>query len=112
MPEPNSGPPPDQSSTTDGRPREILASLYALASLAYALWLIWAMVPEHQKTAIRLRLLRSCELATSRLARRTAALSLRHEARTGQQSYALAYALSCTRDVFRELYDRARDVSA
>lgn len=112
MPEPNSGPPPDQSSTTDGRPREILASLYALASLIYALWIIWAMVPEHQKTAIRLRLLRSCELVTSQLARRTGELSVRHEARTGQQSYALPFALSCTRDVFRELYDRARDVSA
>jgi hypothetical protein len=109
MPDPQSG----QQNGEDTRPRDILASLYALLSLIYILWVMWAMmVPEHQKTAMRLRLLRSCARVTSRLARRTAALSVRHEVRTGQQAYGLPYALSLARDEFRDMYDRARDVSA
>jgi hypothetical protein len=107
--------PQPQSGQPEGgdRPREILARLYALCSLIYIVWMLWAvMVPDHQKTAMRLRLLRSCELVTRRLARLTGAASVSHEARTGQQSYALPYGLSVAGDLFRELYDRARDVSA
>jgi hypothetical protein len=110
MPEPE--PQSDRPADTP-RPRDFLASLYALLSLIYILWVMWAMmVPDHQKTAMRLRLLRSCERATRRLARRTGELSVKHEARTGQQSYALPYGLSVAGDALRELYDRTRDVSA
>ncbi len=57
----------------DQQDTSLLASLYLLLSLAYLLWMLWLMVPEHRKTALRMRLLRSSSQVTSRLARHAAA---------------------------------------
>jgi hypothetical protein len=51
------------------------------------------MLPPHQQTALRLRLLRLSAQATNGLARRTGAASLAHEARTGAQVYGVPYQL-------------------
>lgn len=85
---------------------------YLVLSLAYLAAVMWmALVPEHRRTELKLRAYRSCNRATNRLARRTAAASIEHELATGQQAYGLPYRLSLARDALGRAYDRARDAT-
>lgn len=110
----------EQNSSDPGRSQAeaTLRLLYLLASLAYTLWIIWAVcIPSHQKTAMRMRLLRSLHRATSGLARRAAERSMTLElataspARPGMQAYDLPLWLSSRALDLERAYDRARGVT-
>jgi hypothetical protein len=89
-----------------------LRALYLLVSLAYSLWVIWEMaVPPHQKTAIRMRLLRSSARGMSGLARLTGERSMALELATGTEAYDLPLALGLGRDWLMAAYDRQRGTS-
>jgi hypothetical protein len=102
----------DSSQAKDEATPRLLASLYLLLSLAYLVWMLWLMVPEHRKTALRMRLLRSSSLVTSRLARHAAARSMSRELDTGLQQYEVPYWLARRVLDLEAAYDRARDVSS
>ncbi len=89
-----------------------LASLYLLLSLAYLLWMLWLMVPEHRKTALHMRLLRSSSQVTSRLARHAAARSMERELVTGLEQYEMSYWLARRALDLDAAYDRARGVTS
>lgn len=106
------------SSQGRGRAEATLRSLYLLVSLAYSLWIIWAVcIPAHQKTAMRMRLLRSSHRATSGLARRAAERSMHLElatarpGRPGMQAYDLPLWLSCRALDLERAYERTRGVT-
>jgi hypothetical protein len=89
-----------------------LRLLYLLASLAYSLWLIWEVaVPQHQKTAMRMRLLRSSAQGMSQLARLTGERSMALELATGTEAYDLPLYLGLGRDRLMAAYDQARGAS-
>lgn len=81
---------------------------YLVLCLAGAAWALWQTIPEHRRTEWRLKLLRSCALATSRLARRTGEASMGAELQTGAQLYGVPYGLSRARLALEHAYDRAR----
>lgn len=89
---------------------QLLASLYLLFSLAYLLWMLWLMVPEHRKTMLRMRLLRSSSQATSRLARHAGAASISRELATGLEQYGVPYRLARWSLALDAAYERARGV--
>lgn len=85
---------------------------YLALCLAYLAGAGWTMLPDHRKTEWRLRLLRSCTLVTSRLARRTGDASMGRELATGEQLYGLPYRLSLARLALEHAYERARGVTS
>lgn len=89
---------------------QILASLYLLVSLAYLLWMLWLMVPDHHKTMCRMRLLRSSSRVMSRLARHAGAASISRELATGLEQYGVPYRLARWSLELDAAYDRARGV--
>ena len=89
---------------------QLLAGLYLLLSLAYLLWMLWLMVPEHSKTALRMRLLRSSSQVMSRLARHAGAASMSRELATGCEQYGLPYRLASWSLELDAAYDRTRGV--
>lgn len=88
----------------------VLASLYLLLSLAYLVWMLWLMVPEHRKTMLRMRLLRSSSLVMSRLARHAGAASMSRELATGCEQYGLPLWLASRSLELDAAYNRARGV--
>lgn len=89
-----------------------LRLVYLLLCLAYMGYALWAtMIPDHQKTALRLKLLRSSGRGMNQLARHTGEASMRRELVTGEQLYGLPYRLSLCRLAIERAYDRARNVS-
>lgn len=88
-----------------------LSRLYLILCVCYVMWAAWNLTPEHQRTEWRLRLLRSCALATSRAARHTAAGSMRRELATGDQLYSVPLWLALCRAALDRAYDAARDVT-
>lgn len=103
----------DSSDSRNGRDRDLIETLSALAGLAFSVWMIWTlMVPEHRKTLMRMSLLRSCHRVTSELGRRTGVRSMGRELRTGEQDYSAPYAWAMRGERLLEAYDQARDVTA
>jgi hypothetical protein len=100
-----------QRQEEEGIPR-LLASLYLLLSLAYLVWMLWLMVPDHRKTALRMRLLRSSSRVTSRLARHAADRSMSRELATGLEQYEVPYWLARRVLDLDAAYDRARGVTS
>ena len=100
----------DSSSPQQEDTPRLLASLYLLLSLAYLVWMLWLMVPDHHKTMLRMRLLRSSSRVTSRLARHAGAASMSRELETGLEQYGLPYRLACWSIELDAAYDRARGV--
>lgn len=88
----------------------VLASLYLLLSLGYLVWMLWLMVPDHQKTMFRMRLLRSSSLVMSRLARHAGAASMSRELATGCEQYGLPLWLASRSLDLDAAYERARGV--
>ena len=100
----------DSSSPQQEDTPRLLASLYLLLSLAYLLWMLWLMVPDHHKTMLRMRLLRSSSRVTSRLARHAGAASMSRELATGCEQYGLPLWLASRSLELDAAYDRARGV--
>jgi hypothetical protein len=103
--------PERQPSTAAG----LLATAYLLASLAASLYLLWTLIPEHQRIALRMRLLRSSGRAMRAAARRAGDSSLSLEIATadpelggGVQAYDLPLWLSLGADRCEHAYDRTR----
>jgi len=75
-------------------------------------------IPSHQKTAMRMRLLRSLHQATSGLARRAAVRSMTLELATtrdnqpGMQAYDLPLWLASQSIRLEQAYNRARDITS
>ena len=88
-----------------------LGRLYLILCIAFLAATVIHLIPEHRRQMARLRLLRLCGQATSRLARRTAATSMAYELATGEQIYDLPYLLSLWRLALDRAYERARDVT-
>lgn len=88
----------------------LLASLYLLLSLGYLLWMLWLMVPDHRKTMLRMRLLRSSSRVMNRLARHAGAASISRELATGLEQYGVPYRLARWSLALDAAYDRARGV--
>lgn len=97
--DPSPSEPPDRLTLLLGR-------VYLLLCIAFLVLLVIHSVPEHQRQAVRLRLLRWSHLATSRIARRAGAGSMRRELATGEQLYAVPFRLSLLRDRIGEAYER------
>ena len=89
----------------------LLARLYLILCIAFLAATVIHLIPEHRRQMARLRLLRLCGRATSRLARRTAATSMAYELATGEQIYDLPYLLALWRLALDRAYDRARGVA-
>lgn len=89
---------------------QLLAGLYLLLSLAYLLWMLWLMVPDHHKTMLRMRLLRSSSRAMSRLARHAGVASMSRELATGCEQYGVPFRLASWSLELDAAYDRARGV--
>jgi hypothetical protein len=94
-----------QDEGQDRTAARVIGAVYAMVCLVYMVWGMWTLLPEHRRTAIKLRLLRSCAQGTTTLARRTGAASIDREARTGVQLYAVPYRLSLARDRLLAAYD-------
>lgn len=98
--------PQDQAET---RARTMVLLMSAAAELAYMAIVIWMqLLPEHRKQEIRMRAAALLRNLLERSARRAGAAGIRAEAETGQQNYALPYALSLARDMASHAYERAR----
>jgi hypothetical protein len=100
-------PSPSRSQAATGG-SQVLRHLALLLYMTYLLWALWAMLPQHQQTAFRLRLLQSSSRVTKALARHTGAASLAHEARTGAQLYGVPYLLGRASLAAESAYQRAR----
>lgn len=95
-------------SQRDGQHDRTLATLYLLASVGLTLWQVWEMLPSHQQTAIRMRLLRSFAQVMTAICRRAGEASLANEARTGRQEYSVPYRAGLAALALERAYDRAR----
>lgn len=80
-------------------------------SMSLAGWMLWTMTPEHQRQALKMRLLSRAQMVTGRAASLTAAGSMRAELAHGLDNYALPYVLSLGREALGRAYDRARSVT-
>jgi hypothetical protein len=85
----------------------LLGRLYLTLCIVFLAATLIHSLPDHQRQAAKLRLLRLCALATTRLARRTGAASMGRELATGEQLYHVPYRLSVLRDRLAAAYDRA-----
>ena len=88
-----------------------LGRLYLILCIAFLAATVIHLVPEHRRQMAKLRLLRSCGLVMSRLARRTAETSMAYELATGEQFYDLPYLLAVWRLAVDRAYERARGVT-
>lgn len=101
----------DQQQRQEGPAERLIVALYLLASVAFTLWQIWEMLPQHQRTALRMRLLRSSAQATTAICRRAGAASLANEARTGRQDYGVPLRLGLASLALERAYDQARNAT-
>lgn len=85
----------------DSRPRSFTDQLLATFLLLFLAWMMWHLMLRPSWPSLRVRLLRLCIPVTSRLARRTAVLSMGRELRTGVEDYRVPYWLSVKRDEMR-----------
>ncbi|SRR6266702_1533286 len=81
--------------------------------LAYSIWMIWTLiVPPHQRQLLKMRALRAAQAMTAGSARRAGAASMAAELATGEENYALPYALSLARERLARGYDRIRGITS
>lgn len=85
-----------------------LRAAYLTLCILYLLWMAVLMVPEHRRQAWKLRLLRSCSRATSRLARRAGAASMGAELDGGGEAYGVPLLLSLCRERLDRAYNSTR----
>jgi hypothetical protein len=80
-----------------------------VVSLAYALWMVWMLVPAARKQRAAMRAAAGTRNAAGWLASRTGAQAIGLEARTGcEPSYLVPYGLSRLRERAEGWYERAR----
>jgi hypothetical protein len=91
-----------------GQLRRLLGLLYLTLCVVYLMWGLWETLPEHKRTALCIRLLRSLHQVTSLLARRAGAASLAREAATGSEQYQVPLWLSQRRDDIQRTMDGIR----
>lgn len=96
---------------TDGQEERAVTHiklLVELLSLAYAIWLIWVMVPEHRRKLMAMRVMEVIRRLAERAASRTGEQAISLEARTGTENYVVPYVLSRMRDAAHDVYERVR----
>lgn len=82
-----------------------LGLVYGLASLA---WLVWIMIPEHQRKLMAMRGTEAIRRGAERTACRTGHQAMGQELASGIENYALPYACSLVREKAAEVYERIR----
>lgn len=93
------------------RTQRTLEALQQALSMSLAGWMLWTMVPEHQRQAFKMRILLTGQKIAGKGASLTAAASMRAELTSGLDNYALPYVLSLARELLGRAYDRARSVT-
>lgn len=92
-----------------------LKLIEALMSLGLAAWMLWTMIPQHNRQILKMRLILAGQKTTARCARLAGALSMGAELASGREpdgAYAVPLGLSHARDWLGRCYDKARNVSA
>lgn len=84
---------------------KLLGLIYALMSV---LFLIWTLIPNHQKRLLGMRAMEAIRSSAERLASRTGAQAISLEARTGSENYLVPYGLSLLRDKAAVAYEKLR----
>lgn len=103
-------------SATDGpgsdeeRAERVIRLIVQSLSLLYSLYVIWFLIPEHQKRLILMRLSQAIQKHARSAACRSARPAMQAELRSGVPNYALPYALSLLAERARRFYDRMRYV--
>jgi hypothetical protein len=97
----------EQDQAAEARLRLIVAML----SLAYSMWMIWLMIPKHQRQLARMRLLATAKTYATKCARRAGAAGMQAELATGAENYVLPYSLSQFGEWLGRAYDKTRDVN-
>lgn len=92
----------------ESRPGSGAVWAYLALSLAAEAWWIWTMIPDHQRTALRMRITSWFARATSGLARRTAAASMTRELATGHEHYHVPYLLARAAAAAQHAYEQQR----
>lgn len=98
------------SSESAARAEQVVKLLASVVSLAYSLWLIWFLIPEHQKKLFLMRLSRAIQNAARQQACRAARPAMRAEVRSGVRNYLLPYSLMLLAERAQRAYDRWRNV--
>src|SRR5258708_32800648 len=84
-----------------------LAIIYMLLQIGASLWMLWSLIPGHQRQAAKMRLILAGQRITAACARRAGAGAMRAELAPGSRSYALPYGPSLGRDGLAEADDPA-----
>lgn len=91
------------------RTLEMLAKLLSLAyALVSLLWLLWILIPDHQKRLIAMRMVRNLHLTARRAAFRAGHQAMARELSGHATSYELPYRLSLAAEQTARLYDKLR----
>lgn len=98
------------SADEDQAAEDKLRLIVALLSLGYSTWMIWMLIPQHQRQLWAMRVLAAAKTAARKFARRAGAGAMRAELATDRQNYALPYSLSCAADWLGRVYDKTRNV--
>lgn len=101
----------DAEKTTETAEEKLIRRLELAAraiSLAYAIWMVWMLIPEHRQKMARMRVMEAIRKSAGRAASRAGAQAISLEARTGTEAYLLPYGLSVLRDKAAAAYERAR----
>lgn len=80
----------------------------AMCGLAYSTFLLWTLIPAHQRQLLKMRALAASSTAAGKCARRAGAASMGAELRTGWRLYAVPAVLSRLRDRLARAYDAER----
>jgi hypothetical protein len=83
----------------------ILSLLYALISIV---WLMWILIPEHQRKLWAMRAAARIRQVTGTLAFRTGHQAMGLEIASNVENYRLPYLLSAARDKAAALYEKLR----
>lgn len=86
----------------------LLRLIGAGISLAYSLWLIWYLMPEHSRRRMMMRLSLAIQNSGRSAACRAGRLALAEEARSGVRNYHLPLGLSLAAEWAAGVYERLR----
>lgn len=87
-----------------------LKLIVAILSLIYSGWMIWMLIPQHQRQLWQMKALATGRTAVRKCARRAGVAAMRVELETEQENYVLPYGLSRAAEWLGQAYDRTRDV--
>lgn len=88
---------------------ELIVKILGLAyTLMCVLWLVWAMIPEHRKRLLMMRLAQGTQKNASRAAFRTGHQAMGLEISGSGENYSLPYALSMVAELAARAYEKLR----